>query len=253
LNKQELFMHISQPMPIDEVLPALIEKLQESGRAVLTAEPGAGKTTRTPLALLDEEWLDGQGIIMLEPRRLAARAAAVYMAQQLGESVGETVGYRIRTESRVSARTRITVVTEGILTRMLQSDPGLTGIGLIIFDEFHERSLHADLGLALAMQSRSLLREDLRILVMSATLDAVAVADLLEDAPVIECKGSMYPVETIYVSTRQNESLESAATRTVLQALNVHSGSLLVFLPGAREIRRVQSALEHCCTTFGQT
>lgn len=237
-------MHNSQPMPIDTVLPTLIEKLRESGRAVLTAEPGAGKTTRTPLALLDEVWLNGQGIIMLEPRRLAARSAAIYMARQLGESVGETVGYRIRTESRVSARTRITVVTEGILTRMLQNDPGLSGIGLIIFDEFHERSLHADLGLALAMQSRSLLREDLRILVMSATLDAAAVAGLLEDAPVIQCQGSMYPVETIHAPTRQNEPLEAAATRVVLQALNAHSGSLLVFLPGAGEIRRVQSALE---------
>ena len=231
-------------MPIDEVLPLLIEKLKVFGRAVLTAEPGAGKTTRTPLALLNEAWLDGQQIIMLEPRRLAARAAAVYMAQQLGEQVGETVGYRIRTESRVSDRTRITVVTEGILTRMLQNDPGLDGVGLIIFDEFHERSLHADLGLALAMQSRSLLREDLRIMVMSATLDAAAVAGLLEDAPVIDCQGSMYPVETKYMPQGANEPLEAAVSRVVQYALSAHSGSLLVFLPGAGEIRRVLSALE---------
>ncbi|GGG15056.1 ATP-dependent helicase HrpB [Paenibacillus aceti] len=237
-------MQNRETIPIDEVLPLLIEKLKVFGRAVLTAEPGAGKTTRTPLALLNEAWLDGQQIIMLEPRRLAARAAAVYMAQQLGEQVGETVGYRIRTESRVSARTRITVVTEGILTRMLQNDPGLDGVGLIIFDEFHERSLHADLGLALAMQSRSLLREDLRILVMSATLDAAAVAGLLEDAPVIDCQGSMYPVETKYMPQGANEPLEAAVSRVVQHALSAHSGSLLVFLPGAGEIRRVLSALE---------
>ncbi|RCX17064.1 ATP-dependent helicase HrpB [Fontibacillus phaseoli] len=230
-------------MPIDEILPDLREHLRSPGMAVLIAEPGAGKTTRTPLSLLNEPWMEGQQMIMLEPRRLAARSAAAYMAEQLGERVGETVGYRIRTDSRVSARTRILVVTEGVLTRMLQQDAALIGTGLVIFDEFHERSLHADLGLALALQSRQLLREDLRLLVMSATLDAGAVAELLGQAPVVQSRGRMYPVETIFVGRPQQETLEAAVVRTVRLALADHEGSVLVFLPGAREIRRVESAL----------
>ncbi|WP_435925772.1 ATP-dependent helicase HrpB [Paenibacillus sp. DYY-L-2] len=232
-----------QRMPIDEVIPALRDNLNKFGASVLIAEPGAGKTTRTPLALLDEPWLAGQRIVMLEPRRLAARSAAEYMARQLGEKPGETVGYRIRMESRVSAKTRITVVTEGILTRMLQQDPALLGTGLLIFDEFHERSLNADLGLALALQSRQLLREDLRILVMSATLDAGPVAELLGNAPVVESRGRMYPVETVFAGRPAGEPLEAAAARTVLRALAGHEGSVLVFLPGAREIRRVEGLL----------
>ncbi|MBQ4899064.1 ATP-dependent helicase HrpB [Paenibacillus sp. Marseille-P2973] len=230
-------------MPIDEVIPSLRENLNSAGAAVLIAEPGAGKTTRTPLELLNEPWMEGQQMILLEPRRLAARSAALYMAGQLGERVGETVGYRIRTESKVSSRTKITVVTEGILTRMLQNDPALIGTGLLIFDEFHERSLHADLGLALALQSRQLLREDLRILVMSATLDASPVAELLGNAPVVQSRGRMYPVETVFAGRPQGETLEAAVARTVHRALAEHEGSVLVFLPGAREIRRVESAL----------
>ncbi|MGG6314623.1 ATP-dependent helicase HrpB, partial [Paenibacillus macerans] len=231
------------PMPIDEVIPKLKEALQGAGTAVLLAEPGAGKTTRTPLALLDEPWMEGQGILLLEPRRLAARSAAVFMAELLGEQVGETVGYRMRGDSRVSAKTRITVVTEGILTRLLQQDPALMGTGLVIFDEFHERSLHADLGLALAWQSRQLLREDLRLLVMSATLEAGPVAALLDEAPVVQSRGRMFPVETVYVPGAPRELPEQSVERAVRRALAAHEGSLLVFLPGAREIRRTGSRL----------
>ena len=231
------------PLPIDEVIPELKTALGTAGTAVLLAEPGAGKTTRVPMSLLGEPWMQEQRILLLEPRRLAARSAAVYMASQLGEAVGETVGYRMRGESRVSAKTRITVVTEGILTRMLQQDPALLGTGLVIFDEFHERSLHADLGLALAWQSRQLLRDDLRLLVMSATLDARPIADLLDGAPVVQSRGRMYPVETAYAPGMPNEPLERTVQRAVLRALAAHDGSVLVFLPGAREIRRVESLL----------
>lgn len=231
------------PMPIDEVIPDVKTALRGAGVAVLLAEPGAGKTTRTPLALLSEPWMDGQQMLLLEPRRLAARSAAVYMAAQLGEPVGVTVGYRMRGDSRVSERTRITVVTEGILTRLLQQDPALLGTGLVIFDEFHERSLHADLGLALAWQSRQLLREDLRLLVMSATLDPAPIARLLDEAPVVQSSGRMYSVETIHAGGPAKEPLEQTVERTVRRALAEHEGSLLVFLPGAREIRRVGDTL----------
>lgn len=231
------------PMPIDEVIPDVKTALRGAGVAVLLAEPGAGKTTRTPLALLSEPWMDGQQMLLLEPRRLAARSAAIYMAAQLGEPVGVTVGYRMRGDSRVSERTRITVVTEGILTRLLQQDPALLGTGLVIFDEFHERSLHADLGLALAWQSRQLLREDLRLLVMSATLDPAPIARLLDEAPVVQSSGRMYPVKTIHAGGPAKEPLEQTVERTVRRALAEHEGSLLVFLPGAREIRRVGDAL----------
>lgn len=231
------------PMPIDEVIPSLKSSLRTDGTAILLAEPGAGKTTRTPLELLQEPWMEGQNMILLEPRRLAARSAAVFMAKQLGESVGGTVGYRMRNESCVSRKTRITVVTEGILTRMLQHDPALLGTGLVIFDEFHERSLHADLGLALACQSRQLLREDLRLLIMSATLDPAPIVELLGNAPVVESRGRIYPVETFYVVRPPQEPLEKAVEQAVRRALAVHTGSLLVFLPGAREIRRVAALL----------
>ena len=183
-------------LPIDEVLPALRQALRERHEAVLEAPPGAGKTTRVPLALLNEPWLAGQKILMLEPRRLAARAAAERLASELGEKVGETVGYRIRLDSKVGPDTRIEVVTEGILTRRLQHDPALEGVGLLIFDEFHERSLDADLALALSLNGRELFRDEqpLKILLMSATLEGERLASLLDDAPVLRSEGRMYPV-----------------------------------------------------------
>ena len=233
------------PMPVDETIPALKEALRETGSAVLVAAPGAGKTTRVPLALLNEPWLaGGRKIVLLEPRRLAARSAARFMAASLGEAVGETVGYRVRLDTKVGPRTRVEVVTEGVLTRMLQQDPALEDVGLVIFDEFHERSLQADLGLALCLHSRSLFREDLRLLVMSATLEARPVADLLGGAPVIESRGRVYPVDTRYAPRAADEPLESAVARVVVQALREQpDGDALVFLPGAAEIRRTQARL----------
>ncbi|RKN84219.1 ATP-dependent helicase HrpB [Paenibacillus ginsengarvi] len=230
-------------MPIDSVLPELKQNLNERGCAVLVAKPGAGKTTRVPLSLLDLPGLAGKKIVMLEPRRLAARSAAAYMAASLGETVGQTVGYRVRMDTRVGPGTRIEVVTEGILTRMLQSDPALEEIGLVIFDEFHERSLHADVGLALCLQSRELLREDLHVLVMSATLDAAPVAALLGDAPMIECEGRMYPVETRYLPRKPEGRLEELVARAIVRATAEEEGDALVFLPGTGEIRRTQAAL----------
>uniref|UniRef100_UPI001D138103 ATP-dependent helicase HrpB n=1 Tax=Cohnella sp. REN36 TaxID=2887347 RepID=UPI001D138103 len=237
-------MAIHRELPIERSIPALREALSGRGQAVLIAEPGAGKTTRVPLALLDEPWLAGQKIIMLEPRRLAARNAARFMAAERGESVGETVGYRVRMDTRVGPRTRIEVVTEGVLTRMLQSDPSLEEAGLIIFDEFHERSLNADLGLALCLQSRQLFREDLRLLVMSATLAAEPVSALLEGAPVVTCEGRMYPVETFYAAKKSEGPIDAAAAAQVLRALEEQrEGDVLAFLPGNAEIRRTEARL----------
>lgn len=230
-------------LPIEDVLPKVKEALSAPGNAVLVAAPGAGKTTRVPLALLDEPWLAGRRILMLEPRRLAARSAASYMAALLGEEAGETVGYRVRLDTRVSAKTRIEVITEGVLTRLLQADPGLEDVGLVIFDEFHERSLHADLGLALCLQSQSILREDLRLLVMSATLDAEPVAALLGDVPILVSEGRAYPVETVYIPRQPQDRVETAAVRAIREALRKEEGDILVFLPGAGEIRRVESQL----------
>jgi ATP-dependent helicase HrpB len=230
-------------LPIESVLPALKDALRSRESAVLVAQPGAGKTTRVPLALLDEPWLAGRRILMLEPRRLAARSAARYMAASLGEQVGETVGYRIRFDTRVGSKTRIEVITEGVLTRLLQEDPALEDVGLLIFDEFHERSLHADLGLALCLQSQSVLREDLRILVMSATLDAEAVSTILNDAPILTSEGRAFPVETRYLDRRIEGRMEPAVVRTVLEALERDQGDILVFLPGTGEIRRVEAQL----------
>ena len=234
------------PLPIDAVLPALRAALSERHEAVLEAPPGAGKTTRVPLALLGEPWLAGQRILMLEPRRLAARAAAERLASELGEAVGETVGYRIRLESKVGPRTRIEVVTEGILARRLQDDPALDGVGLVIFDEFHERSLDADLALALTLNGRELLRDELplKVLLMSATLEGERLSRLLADAPVVRSEGRMYPVDIRWGSPFQpGEWLEPRVLQTVLQALADESGSLLVFLPGQAEIRRVHEQL----------
>ncbi|MGE8500215.1 MAG: ATP-dependent helicase HrpB [Pseudomonas sp.] len=237
-------------LPIDVLLPALRDTLARRDEAVLEAPPGAGKTTRVPLALLDEPWLAGQRIIMLEPRRLAARAAAERLASELGEAVGETVGYRIRLESKVSARTRIEVVTEGVLARRLQDDPTLDGIGLLIFDEFHERSLDADLALALALNGRAMFRgadagePPLKILLMSATLEGERLAGLLDDAPVLRSEGRMFPVAMNWGAPYQaGEWVEPRVLSTVLQVLADEPGSVLVFLPGQAEIRRVAEQL----------
>ncbi|KAA0985866.1 ATP-dependent helicase HrpB [Pseudomonas sp. ANT_J12] len=233
-------------LPIDEVLPALREALATRHEAVLEAPPGAGKTTRVPLALLNEAWLAGQTILMLEPRRLAARAAAERLASELGEKVGETVGYRIRLDSKVGPNTRIEVVTEGILTRRLQDDPALDGVGLLIFDEFHERSLDADLALALSLNGRELFREDqpLKILLMSATLEGERLAGLLDDAPILRSEGRMYPVAMRWGRPFQpGEFIEPRLVQTILEALNDATGSVLVFLPGQAEIRRVHQQL----------
>jgi ATP-dependent helicase HrpB len=235
-------------LPIDPLLPSLRQTLASARNAVLQAPPGAGKTTRVPPALLDATWLGGRKILLLEPRRLAARAAARFMARAFGERVGETVGYRVRLDASIGPRTRIEVVTEGILTRRLQDDPALEDVGLVVFDEFHERSLQADLGLALCLDSQSALRPDLRLLVMSATLDGAAVADLLDGAPRLTGAGREYPVDVRYRPiapswTRERRRYCEDVARTVLGVLSEEPGSLLVFLPGAGEIRRVEEAL----------
>ena len=230
-------------LPIHEVIDELKAALAGNPSAVLVAPPGAGKTTVVPLALMDETWARDGKLIVLEPRRLAARAAAARMAQTLGEAVGETVGFRVRMQSRVSPRTRIEVVTEGVFTRMILDDPGLDGIAGVLFDEFHERSLDADLGLAFARDAQGLLREDLRILVMSATLDGAKVAKLLGDAPVVEAQGRAFPVETRYLGRDPSARIEDQVVKAVRRALGDETGSLLVFLPGQGEIKRVEAAL----------
>lgn len=230
--------------PIATLLPEIRRSLAEHPRLVLEAPPGAGKTTQVPLALLDAAWLSGRKIVMLEPRRVAARAAAQFMAQQLGEAVGETVGYRIRFENKVSAKTRIEVVTEGILTRMLQDDPMLENIGALLFDEFHERHLAGDLGLALALDVQSGLRDDLRIVVMSATLDGERLAAFL-DAPRLSSAGRSHPVKIAHFAARRDEAIEHQTRRAVEHALAEHPGDALVFLPGQREIGKVQALFAH--------
>jgi ATP-dependent helicase HrpB len=233
----------SLTFPVDLVVPALKAALQDHACVVLVAEPGAGKTTRVPLAILDEPWLSGKGIVMLEPRRLAARAAAKRMADTLSEAVGETVGYTVRLERKVSARTRIEVVTEGILTRRMQKDPELKDIGVLIFDEFHERSLDGDLGLALALDVQRGLRDDLKIIVMSATLDAQKLSTHLNNAPVVSAKGRMFPVDVVHLEKASRFTLAEDAVKAVRRALQDVKGSLLVFLPGEGEIRRVEDQL----------
>ena len=234
---------LSQPLPIDEALPALRSALAERSGAVLVAPPGAGKTTRVPLALLDEPWAKSKRLILVEPRRLAARAAAARMAATLSEKVGETIGLRVRLTSLVSKRTRIEVVTEGVFTRMILDDPALEGIAAVLFDEFHERSLDADLGLAFALDAQGALREDLRLLVMSATLDGARVRTLLGDAPLIESEGRAFPVATRYVGRDPNARIEDEVARVTLDAFASEHGSILVFLPGQGEIRRVAETL----------
>ncbi len=237
-------------LPVAAVLPQVINALGHTGRAILQAPPGSGKTTRVPLALVNQAWLAGKKILMLEPRRLAARACAHFMAKLRKEPVGQTVGYRIRRETKAGPDTRIEVVTEAILTRMLQNDPALDGVGLVIFDEFHERHIHSDLGLALCLESAEVLRPDLRILVMSATMDTTALAALLEPVQVIVSRGRQWPVKTVYLppasgrfgSGRFGPVLAGCAT-AVLTALSEHSGDILVFLPGAAEIRQTARLL----------
>jgi ATP-dependent helicase HrpB len=230
-------------LPIDSILPEIRTLFRQYGNIVLSAEPGAGKTTRVPLALRQEEWLTGKKMIMLEPRRLAAVRSAEYMARQLDENVGETVGYRIRGESKITNRTKIEIVTEGILTRMIQEDPSLQEYGIVIFDEFHERSIHADLGLALTLDAQSNLRTELKILVMSATLNSAAIAALLPASKIILCAGRSYPVETHYLSNDSDDRIERVTVSAILKALKKDEGDILVFLPGQREIKMVETLL----------
>jgi ATP-dependent helicase HrpB len=230
-------------LPIDSLLDTVSTSLVDAPSCLLVAAPGAGKTTRIPLALLAASWRAGKKILMLEPRRLAARRAAEYMARLLGERCGDTVGYRIRTESRVSSKTQIEVVTEGILTRMIQDNPELAETALIIFDEFHERSIHADLGLALAIDVQRHLRNDLRILVMSATMDGAAVASLLHNAPVLRSEGRIFPVDTRYLRFSVQGQIEQRIADVIQESLRQDEGDILLFLPGRREIRRLENIL----------
>jgi ATP-dependent helicase HrpB len=243
-TKDAQLTSFAAPLPIDDVLPALRSALAEHSSAVLVAPPGAGKTTRAPLALLDVPWAKDKRLILLEPRRIAARAAAARMAATLGEKVGETIGLRVRLTSLVSKRTRIEVVTEGVFTRMILDDPALEGVAAVLFDEFHERSLDADLGLAFALDAQEGLREDLRLLVMSATLDGARVRALLGDGPLIESQGRAFPVATRYVGRSPSARIDDEVTRVTLDALANESGSILVFLPGQGEIRRVAESLQ---------
>jgi ATP-dependent helicase HrpB len=236
--------NFDSPLPIDDALPRLTAALTANNAAVLVAPPGAGKTTRVPLVLLDEPWAKDKKILVLEPRRLAARAAASRMASTIGEQLGETIGLRVRFGSKISKRTRIEVITEGVFTRLVLDDPLLDGIAAVLFDEFHERSLDADLGLALARDAQQGLREDMKILVMSATLDGARVAALLGSSPVIESAGRAFPVETRYLGRDQRAPIERQVVDAVQRALRADTGSILVFLPGAAEIRRTETQLK---------
>ena len=236
-------------LPIDELLPDLLVTLGQHARVVIQAPPGAGKTTRVPLALLDAPWRGNKKILMLEPRRIAARAAARFMAASLGEAVGETVGYRVRLDNKTGPNTRVEVVTEGILTRLLQDDPALEAYGVVIFDEFHERNLNSDLGLALCLDSQQGLRADLRLIVMSATLDGAAVSSLLDEAPILTSEGRSYPVDIHHHAlrhsfTRERRAFLAEVAQRILEVLRNEEGSVLVFLPGAAEIRQVHALLQ---------
>jgi ATP-dependent helicase HrpB len=238
-----LYFQVMNTLPIDQIIPQLLDSLAHNTAVVVQAPPGAGKTTRIPLAILDQKWLSNQKILLLQPRRLAARHAAEFMAAQLGEKVGQRVGYSIRFERKRSKATRIEVVTEGILTRRLQSDPELSGVGLVIFDEFHERNLHSDLALALCRDAQLALRDDLKLLVMSATLDAAPVAALLDDCPVLTSEGRSYPVTTLYCPRPENERIAESVAAGVRIALKETDGDILAFLPGAGEICRCEELL----------
>ena len=231
-------------LPVEDIVPAFLAALRAGNAAVVQAPPGAGKSTLLPLTLLDQPWLEGRKILMLEPRRLAARLVAKRLAQNLGQELGRTVGLRVRDESRVGRETRLEVVTEGILTRQLQADPELSGVGAILFDEFHERSLQADLGLALALDVQQSLRPDLRLVAMSATLDGQAVSALLGGAPILTSDGRLFPVETRYLPLAGGASMEASVALAVRQALRENEGDVLVFLPGAGEIRQVERLLK---------
>src|SRR5262245_16970322 len=236
-------MRFDAPLPIDAVLAELRAALAARNCAVLVAPPGAGKTTRVPLALMEEGWLQGRKILVLEPRRIAARAAAERMARSLSESVGERIGLRARMISKSGPSTRIEVVTEGVFARMILDDPELTGIGAVLFDEFHERSLDADLGLALALDCQRGFRDELRILAMSATLDGARVAQVLGDVPVIAGEGRAFPVETRYLGRDALARIEDQVAEAVMRALRTEPGSILAFLPGQAEIGRVEERL----------
>jgi ATP-dependent helicase HrpB len=233
---------LAAPLPIDPLLPEIARALSRASRLVIVAPPGAGKTTRVPLTLLDAPWLGQRKVVLLEPRRLAARAAARRMAAALGERVGETVGYRVHLDTVVGRTTRLEVVTEGVLTRMLQTNVTLDDVGAVLFDEFHERSLHADLGLALTLHAQRLVREDLRVIVMSATLDGIGVARAI-DAPLLQSEGRAYPVVTHYRPRRERERTEDAVVRVTREAMEAHGGDALIFLPGGAEIRRTSERL----------
>ncbi len=230
-------------LPVTEIILDVKNHLNHQNTLIVSAPPGAGKSTLLPLALLDEFWLKGKKILMLEPRRLAAKTIAARMASLLGEKVGQTIGYRIRFETRVSEQTRIEVLTEGILTRMLHSDNSLEGVALVIFDEFHERSIFADVALALTRETQQILRPDLRTLIMSATLDMPNLEKLLE-APAIESKGKQYPVEIKYVGGQDKKMLPEMTARTVINAVNENEGDTLVFLPGEWEIKKCEEILK---------
>ncbi|WP_245588519.1 ATP-dependent helicase HrpB, partial [Deinococcus pimensis] len=230
-------------LPVHDVLPDLRAALRANPLVLLQAPPGAGKSTVVPLELLNEPWLDGRSVVVLQPRRVAARAVAARLAENLGEDVGATAGYRVRFESRVSPRTRVEVVTEGILTRRLQRDPELAGVGLVILDEFHERSLNADLAYVLLREVQGALRDDLRVLIMSATLDPALPAKLSVDAPLVTATGRQYPVELRYANADFTGDPAEAVSRSVTDALSRHEGDVLAFLPGTGEIRRAQGAL----------
>jgi ATP-dependent helicase HrpB len=244
----EIMKSFDTPLPIDAILVRLTASCAENNAVVLVAPPGAGKTTRVPLVLLDAVWARDKKILVLEPRRLAARAAATRMASTLGEQVGDTVGLRVRFDSKVTPRTRVEVVTEGVFTRLILADPSLEGVAAVLFDEFHERSLDADLGLALARDAQQALRPDLKLLVMSATLDGARVAQLLGDAPVVQSEGRAFPVETRYLGRDQRLPIDRQMADAVERALRAETGSLLVFLPGAGEIRRTETLLRERIT-----
>ena len=236
-------------LPVTEIIPQVRKYLSEQNTLIVNAPPGAGKSTLLPLALLEQDWLHGKNIIMLEPRRLAAKTIAARMASLLDEEVGQTIGYRIRFESRISSKTKIEVVTEGILTRMLHHDNALENVALVIFDEFHERSLHADLAMALCREAQQVLRPDLRIMVMSATLNMPQLTALLK-APVAESKGKQYPVEIIYTNDSDEMLLPELTARTVMKAAKENEGDVLVFLPGEGEIRKCEELLKGSLDNF---